>query len=80
MKTPLDCDAPRLVRALRRLGYEPVRQTGSHIRLVKSGEASHHITIPDHSPIKVGTLHSILKEVATHHRLSVEQFLERLDL
>jgi predicted RNA binding protein YcfA (HicA-like mRNA interferase family) len=79
VKTPRDCGAPQLVRALRRFGYEPTRQTGSHIRLVRSGDPAHHITIPNHNPIKVGTLHGILRDVAVHHGLSVEQLLEQLD-
>ncbi|MEO8616727.1 MAG: type II toxin-antitoxin system HicA family toxin [Luteolibacter sp.] len=33
MKIPRDLNAPELVRALRALGYESVRQEGSHIRL-----------------------------------------------
>ena len=33
-----------------------------------------------HDPIKVKTLASILKSVASHHGLSVEELLERLGL
>jgi predicted RNA binding protein YcfA (HicA-like mRNA interferase family) len=39
------------------------RQTGSHIRLTTTDEA-HHITIPNHNPIKVGTPRSILRDIA----------------
>jgi hypothetical protein len=40
----------------------------------------HHVTIPNHRPIKVGTLQDILKDVAAHHQLTVERLLEQLDL
>jgi len=36
--------------------------------------------IPNHSPIKIGTLKSILRNVAVHHRLSVPQVLDLLEL
>ena len=43
-----------------------------------SGE--HHEVIPDHNPIKIKTLSSILKSVAAHHDLTVDELLEMLDL
>jgi len=39
-----------------------------------------HITIPNHQAIRVGTLTSILKLVAAHHKLSVEQLVQKLGL
>ena len=51
---------------LRRYGYEITRQTGSHLRLTTRLKGEHHITIPRHKPLKVGTLNSILKDVADH--------------
>jgi predicted RNA binding protein YcfA (HicA-like mRNA interferase family) len=80
VKTPRDCSGPVLVRALRKFGYTVSRQTGSHIRLTTQQAGGHHITVPNHDPIKVGTLHSILKEISTQHNLSVEQLLHELDL
>jgi hypothetical protein len=43
-------------------------------------DGEHHIVIPDHSPMKLGTFHGILKDVATHHRLTVEELLRMLNL
>ena len=80
MKTPRDCTGPKLVRALRKFSYTVLRQTGSHIRLVTQQGGEHHITVPNHDPIKVGTLHDILKDVAVHHNLSVDQLLHELKL
>jgi len=36
--------------------------------------------IPDHNPIKIKTLSSILKSVAAHHGLTVDELLEVLNL
>lgn len=47
MKIPRDIDAPDLIRALRILGYESVRQTGSHIRLSTTIGGTHHLTVPN---------------------------------
>ena len=80
MKTPRDCTGPKLVRALRKFGYTVLRQTGSHIRLATQQGGEHHLTVPNHDPIKVGTLHGILKDVAAHHHLSVDDLLRELDL
>jgi hypothetical protein len=38
------------------------------------------VTIPDHRPLKMGTLHGILKDVATHHGLIVEELVRQLEL
>jgi predicted RNA binding protein YcfA (HicA-like mRNA interferase family) len=80
VKTPRDCSGPKLVRSLRKFGYTVSRQTGSHIRLATQQGSEHHVTVPNHDPIKVGTLHDILKDVAAHHNLSVDQLLHELDL
>jgi predicted RNA binding protein YcfA (HicA-like mRNA interferase family) len=81
MKIPRDINAPELVRALRVLGYEPVRQGGSHIRLTTTVGGTHHLTVPDHRPLKTGTLlGGVLKPVATHHKLTVAELLEKLKI
>ena len=78
MKLPRDIDGPILVKALRVLGYETSRQTGSHIRLTTQRDGENHEVVPNHHPIKTGTLSSILKRIAAHHGLTVEQLLELL--
>lgn len=81
MKTPRNVSADDLVRALKCLGYETARQAGSHIRLTTEVGGTHHVTIPNHRPLKTGTLlGGVLKPVASHHKLSVEELLEKLDL
>lgn len=80
MKIPRDLSGPELVKALRALGYERVRQDGSHVRLTTTQGGQHHVTVPRHSPIKLGTLTGILKAVAAHHKKSLEQVVQTLGL
>jgi hypothetical protein len=43
-------------------------------------DGQNHEVIPNHAPIKTGTLSGILKHVAAHHGLSVEELLLKIDL
>jgi len=80
MKIPRDCSGAELIRALRRLGYDIRRQTGSHVQLVTQQGGEHHVSVPNHRPLKVGLLNSLLKDIATHHNMTVEQLLRELEL
>lgn len=81
MKIPRQVSGSDLVRALREFGYEQVRRAGSHIRLTTELNGTHHVTIPDHKPLKVGTLlQGVLKPVAAHHGITVDELLAKLDL
>ncbi len=81
MKLPRDVAAGDLERALRKgFGYQFTRQSGSHRRLTTQTGGEHHLTIPACDPLKPGTLRAVLREVAGHHRLSVEEVLKELDL
>jgi predicted RNA binding protein YcfA (HicA-like mRNA interferase family) len=80
VRLPRDVSGGQLGRALGKLGYVLARQKGSHFRYTTQQGGTHHVTIPDHRPVKTGTLHGILKDVAAHQGLSVEELLRRLDL
>ena len=67
-----------LIAALGKLGYTVTRQSGSHIRLTTDVNGIHHVTIPDHRPLKVGTLSAILQDVAAHHGVDREELVRRL--
>ncbi|MBS0151122.1 MAG: type II toxin-antitoxin system HicA family toxin [Nitrospira sp.] len=54
------------------------RQTGSHFRLTTLQHGEHHVTIPQHSPLRIGTLSAILSDVATHFEISRDQLVARL--
>jgi predicted RNA binding protein YcfA (HicA-like mRNA interferase family) len=78
-KIPRDISGNDLVKLLSKLGYEVVRQKGSHIRLsLLSSNGEHHITVPNHNPIKLGTLNAILSDVAEHLNVSKEEILKNL--
>lgn len=67
MKLPRDIGGDELAGLLKRFKYKISRQEGSHIRLTSNLKGSeHHITIPKHKPLKVGTLNSILNDVANY--------------
>ena len=66
MKLPRDLSGRDLARALRAYGYTVTRETGSHMRLTTHRNGEHHVTIPDHDFVKIGTLAGILDDVATH--------------
>ncbi|MEO6024054.1 MAG: type II toxin-antitoxin system HicA family toxin [Burkholderiales bacterium] len=54
------------------------RQTGSHIRLTTEDHREHHVTIPNHEPLRIETLAAILTEVAQHAELPREELTQRL--
>lgn len=78
MKLPRDLSDSELVNALAHLGYEISHQKGSHIRLTTQQNGEHHITVPAHDPIKIGTLNSILRDVAAHTGLTRDELLALL--
>lgn len=78
MKLPRNVSGAWLIKALNRLGYSITRQTGSHVRLECQFPKPHHLTVPMHDPLRIGTLASILNEVAKHHSLSKEEVILRL--
>jgi predicted RNA binding protein YcfA (HicA-like mRNA interferase family) len=80
MRLPRDVSGANLVSALRKLGYYTTRQKGSHIRVTTELMGQHHEVIPNHNPIRTGTLHSILKSIAAHHKMSVEDLISTLRL
>ena len=78
MKLPRDVSGDELARKLGSVGYQVTRQTGSHLRLTCDNPSQHHITVPKHNPLRLGTLSSILGDVAAHLRISREELAERL--
>ncbi len=67
-----------LSKAMARLEYEQTRQTGSHMRLTTQRSGEHHVTIPRHDPLKVGTLSGILREVGEHAGMSRDELAKLL--
>ncbi len=78
MKIPRDVSGQDLAAALGKLGYQVTRQTGSHIKLTTKLQDEHHITIPAHRIIKIGTLNAILGDVADNLGMKKEDLVRRL--
>ena len=78
-KVPRDISAKELIDALQRLGYYVERQKGSHIRLgCKYKGGIHKLTVPAHSPLKIGTLNAILRDIAEAHGMSKSDLIKKL--
>lgn len=78
MKLPRDISGRDLVAALGRVGYVVSHQTGSHVRSTTQKNGEHHVTVPMHSPLKIGTFAAILRGIGDHHGLSRDELLRRL--
>jgi predicted RNA binding protein YcfA (HicA-like mRNA interferase family) len=65
----------QVIRSLERLGFEQIRQTGSHVVMKKETEkGTIGCIIPVHRELKVGTLSGILKQA----QVTVEEFIDNL--
>ncbi len=79
MRLPRDLSGAELASLLSRYGYEVTRQTGSHLRLTSSLKGrQHHISIPRHRTLKVGTLGSVLSDVAGYLQINREVLVQVL--
>lgn len=79
MKLPRDLSGSKLARKLARYGYQVDHQTGSHMRLCSNFTGKQHsLTIPNHIDLKIGTLSSILDDVAKYLGKSKQQLMKEL--
>lgn len=78
MRLPRDLSGADLAKALGSLGYRVTRQTGSHMRLTTQEGGEHHVTIPHHASLRIGTLSSVLTDVAGHAGMTKDQLLSAL--
>ena len=58
------------IKALTKIGFDVVRQRGSHITLVRE-DPSTQLTVPNHKTIAKGTLRSLIRDAG----LSVDEFI-----
>jgi predicted RNA binding protein YcfA (HicA-like mRNA interferase family) len=78
MKIPRDISGNELARLLMKYGYQVTRQSGSHVRLTTNQKGEHHITIPAHKELRVGTLSAILIDIADHLEMSKDELITEL--
>lgn len=78
MKLPRDLSGRELVKILcKHWDYAQVNQEGSHIILQTETPSRQRIPVPDHNPLRLGTLNSILRLIATHKGVEKESILRR---
>lgn len=80
-RLPRNLTGAQLIRTLQLLGYQATRQTGSHVRLtcaLAGASSQHHLTVPLHDALRIGTLAAILAEVGQAHGLDRDALLLRL--
>ena len=80
MKLPRDVSGDEVVKGLRRVGYEKTRQRGDHVTLTTQKNGEHHVTVPLHHPIKVGTLAAILDSVGSHLEVDRQRLIRSMKL
>jgi predicted RNA binding protein YcfA (HicA-like mRNA interferase family) len=78
MKSPRNLSAKDLIKSLKIYVYEAVSQRGSHIKVTTRHNGEHHLAIPNHNPIKTGTLNAIIRQVAEHLDKNKEDILKEL--
>jgi len=71
VKLPRDLSGNEVCRALKRLGFQFVRQSGSHCHYEKNGL---HPCVPMHRDIKPKTLQSVLKQA----NITIEDLVDNL--
>ena len=75
---PKDLTGKELIKLLRQFGYEDLPQNGSHVRIQTNEKGRHSETIPNHKPLKAGTRRQILKNIALHFEISLDELEDRL--
>lgn len=78
-KIPRDISGRKLTKLLEKYGYQVSRETASHIRMISNFKNKEHkITVPDHHPIKIGTLNSILNDLANYLEMDKKKLADKL--
>ena len=79
MKLPRDLSGEELVKHLsKRWDYVKIHQVGSHIILQTQHPAPHRIAVPEHTPLRIGTLNAIISSIAAHKGVSKEVILKEI--
>ena len=77
MKIPRDLSGAQLVKVLcRDWGYRVIHQEGSHIILQTETPSHQRLSVPNHNPLRVGTLNGIVRVVSAHNGMERQQLLD----
>ncbi len=79
MKVPRDLSGAQLIKVLcRDWGYRQLHQEGSHVILQTEMPGHQRLSVPNHNPLRVGTLNSIVRAVAAHKGVDRQAVLDSL--
>jgi predicted RNA binding protein YcfA (HicA-like mRNA interferase family) len=79
MKVPRDLSGAQLIKVLcRDWAYLEAHQEGSHVILQTEVPSHHRLAVPNHNPLRLGTLNSIVRTVAAHKGVDRQTVLESL--
>ncbi|HZL13478.1 MAG TPA: type II toxin-antitoxin system HicA family toxin [Verrucomicrobiae bacterium] len=79
MKIPRDLSGAQLVKVLcRNWGYRVLHQEGSHMILQTENPSHQRLSIPNHHPVRVGTLNSIIRAISRHKGVERQELLDTL--
>jgi predicted RNA binding protein YcfA (HicA-like mRNA interferase family) len=79
VKLSRDVSGEELIGELKKYGYLISRQTGSHVRLTSTiKNTEHHVTVPQENPLKIGTLNSILNDIAAYLEMDKKSLITEL--
>ena len=78
MKLPRDLNGADLIKVLcKRYGYRRLHQEGSHVILETDTPRHHRLSVPNHDPLRLGTLNAVLRAVAAVQGVEKEPILAR---
>lgn len=79
MKVPRDLGGAQLIKVLcRDWGYRQVNQEGSHVVVQTETPGHQRLSVPNHNPLRVGTLNAIVRAVAAHKGVDRQTLLDSL--
>jgi predicted RNA binding protein YcfA (HicA-like mRNA interferase family) len=79
MKLPRDLSGADLIKFLcRHFDYRKVNQEGSHVILQTEAPNHHRLAVPNHAPLRLGTLNAILNAVSKAKGVPKEEILQKL--
>lgn len=78
MRVPRDVSGKELIKRLEIFGYSATRQSGSHVRVTTQERGEHHVTVPMHDELRIGTINSIISDVSGHFSLLKSELILKL--
>jgi predicted RNA binding protein YcfA (HicA-like mRNA interferase family) len=77
MKLPRNLSGAELVKHLsKRWDYVKIHQIGCHVILQTQHPTPHRIAVPEHTPLRIGTLNAILASIASHKNVAKDAILK----